>query len=206
MLKDEEARFNHPIRFTRRIGDRYTWTIPLDTRGVVWPKSSESVLEYSTFGMTPEASSIKNYSVDAGLSVSPALRCDFTCGNYKWKNNLYERLIYLTVAAVMDMDPTARPPNFEETFARVEHAPFILTQMQVLLRDFQKPGGWKYYDEEVPGWYEAWKESQGEAMSGVKGVPTLGNRGMSHLQNFWHNQARRDLLLAVQSEFSETST
>lgn len=179
VLKDNEAKFNHPIRFARRIGDRYTWTIPLDTRGVEWPKTSDSVIEYSSFGMTLAISSIKNYWVDAELSVSPALRYQFTCGNDNWMKYLYKRVDQLTIAGVMDMEPTARPPNFEENFTRVFHS-FMHDQIRVLLRNFQKPEGWKHYDKEVPRWFEAWKESLGETMNGIKGVPTKGNTCMLH--------------------------
>ncbi len=45
----EEQRHNHPIRERRRVGDRYTWMIPFDTRRVEWSKTPDYVLEHACF-------------------------------------------------------------------------------------------------------------------------------------------------------------
>ena len=46
-----EKRLNHPIRTFRRVGDRFTWTIPFDTENVQWSKIPDYVLEYASFQM-----------------------------------------------------------------------------------------------------------------------------------------------------------
>ncbi len=48
----EEKRLNHPIKHTRRVGDRFTWTIPLNTEGVTGSKTPDYVLEHACFGMS----------------------------------------------------------------------------------------------------------------------------------------------------------
>ena len=47
----EEKRLNHPTRTFRRVGDRFTWTIPFDTEKVQWSKILDYVLEYACFQM-----------------------------------------------------------------------------------------------------------------------------------------------------------
>lgn len=49
-LWDEERTRNHPIREQRRIGDRFTWTIDLPTRGITCrSKVPDSVLQHCHF-------------------------------------------------------------------------------------------------------------------------------------------------------------
>ena len=47
----EEKRLNHPIKTFRRVGDRFTWTIPFETENVQWSKIPDYVLEYACFQM-----------------------------------------------------------------------------------------------------------------------------------------------------------
>ena len=47
----EEKRINHPVRKYRRLGDRFTWTIPVDSKKVEWSKTPDYVLEYASFRM-----------------------------------------------------------------------------------------------------------------------------------------------------------
>ena len=49
ILHQEDKRFNHPIRRHRFVGDRYTWSIPLELQGITAPSTPESVLEMSEF-------------------------------------------------------------------------------------------------------------------------------------------------------------
>ena len=46
----EEKRINHPVRKYRQLGDRFTWTIPVDSKKVEWSKTPNYVLEYASFG------------------------------------------------------------------------------------------------------------------------------------------------------------
>lgn len=45
----EDWKVNHSIQPYRRIGDRYTWTISLDTSKVSWSQTPDYVLEHSCF-------------------------------------------------------------------------------------------------------------------------------------------------------------
>ena len=74
---EEEQQVNHPIRSTRRIGDKYTWVIPFEISNVQLPRTPDSVIEYAQFGFTiernlrhpPPREYPKNTSQSTGSSV-----------------------------------------------------------------------------------------------------------------------------------------
>ncbi len=47
----EENGSNHPIRNSRLVGDRFTWTIPFDTKHVTWSRTPDYILEYADFAI-----------------------------------------------------------------------------------------------------------------------------------------------------------
>ena len=64
-----------------------------------------------------------------------------------WDELMTDRMKRLTRLQLYQIKPTERPPGAfaDGTFRHLKHA-------------FEKPSTWKYYDEKIPEWYEAWKK------------------------------------------------
>ena len=82
---------NHSIRDTRRVGDRYTWIIPLDTRPVQRSKISNSVLENSYFGIVVSESDTGSLVHNTACHDDP-----FVSHNYEIEIWIYTQ-VYLSI-------------------------------------------------------------------------------------------------------------
>jgi hypothetical protein len=95
---NDDARRDHKygMEHVRRVGDRYTWTMRLDTTGVTRNETPDSVIEYSAFRVTGGRDDGRqkrgnqrcfgtvygdhSYFIDARLLSSPSLRYNYTYG------------------------------------------------------------------------------------------------------------------------------
>lgn len=144
----EDHRVNHPLRRYRRIGDRYSWRIPLDISNVKWSKTPDAVLEFAQFGLSCSEGS---YDVLAMVYKSHAQQYRYTYSDPIWCRFLGRRVTRLTGFELRKSAANLRPPDFqqmvkEETIHRIE---------------LDKPCTWTYWDSEIPKWYEAWEEKYG---------------------------------------------
>lgn len=169
-----EAMSNSPIRSVRRVGDQYTWMIALDTNDIEQSKTPDLVIEYAAFGLSMQDNDngIQHpyYLVTAPSFQSHALQYNYTYdGTSDWVYFLGRTLQNLIVARVRKMEPSARPPNFEEGVRNIASYRDTLGN---LLANFHKPDKWTFWDEEIPRWYEVWRKAQRKAMDGLEGVVT----------------------------------
>ncbi|KAF2489868.1 hypothetical protein BU16DRAFT_531300 [Lophium mytilinum] len=169
VLWPEEARSPlNPFRTPRRVGDSFTWTLPLSTTGIRTSKTPDSVLEYSQFGFahTNDTTNIdaQTYSFQTcyGVEILPfrahVLRYDytFTSSDSGWCFYLGERVDRLTYLELRKMRPEDRPEEFEQSISR-DGEP----QTRCLYTwDFEKPAWWTYYDAQIPEWYKQYEEDQ----------------------------------------------
>ncbi|KAF2806278.1 uncharacterized protein BDZ99DRAFT_523738 [Mytilinidion resinicola] len=175
VLWPEEARSPlNPFRTPRRVGDEFTWTLPLSTTGVRTPKTPDSVLEYAQFGFshsndktnfdTQTFSFQTSYHVEILPFRANVLRYEytFTPSDSRWCFYLGERVDRLTYLELRKMRPEERPQEFEQSIARdgEPQTRFLYTWK------FEKPAWWTYYDAEIPKWYEQFEEDHGRKKAG----------------------------------------
>lgn len=141
----EDQRVNHPLRQHRRIGDRYSWKIPLDISSVKCSGAPDAVLEYAAFGLS---CSRHSYDFVAEIFMSHALQYRYTYSEPDWCRFLGKRVKQLTVFEVGKLAPNRRPRNFQQMLE--DHV------LQYISLD--KSCTWTYWDSDIPKWYEAWEE------------------------------------------------
>lgn len=156
LMWPEDRRINHPIQELRRIGDRYTWIIPLDVSNVMWSRTPDFVLEHACFRIEGTEkdypsfiteSEILYYRISASMFVSPALRYRYTY-HASWCYFLGERVTRMASLELRKMKPQDRPPNYQGILEAVDvHRGYNEV--------FVKPGSWTCWDSEIPRWYKA---------------------------------------------------
>lgn len=160
----EDMSSKQPIQATRRIGDEFTWIIPFDTSNVKWSKTPDIALEYSIFGVKREGHSerpeSRNYKITSANFSSEVLQHPFLYDDSQksggsWMMFLGERVDELTLLELYKMAPEARPRAFQD---QVEHRYALYGCM----RHTQKPESWTYWDDQIPRWYEAWRQTKAE--------------------------------------------
>ena len=145
---EEEQRENHPMRSSRRVGDRYTWKISLGTSNVTRSQIPDDVIEYSSFSCDETRSNTTlgqeaAYIVHADYLNAQTLRYRYLWGSWNWMTWLVLRTDKLTLLEVAKLNPSDRP---DPVFQRPLHT----TQIN-------KPDTWTYWDSEISKWYHQWE-------------------------------------------------
>ena len=164
VLWPEDKRCNHPIRARRRVGDRYTWTIPFDTRKVKTSIKPDYVLEHACFqcvGVDWEydddepyhglGGEIRHYYLDMAMLESKVLMYSYTFGDSAMQEFFKARLHASTVLELRKLNAAERTPNYEQVLLNPSHS------INRALWEFDPPSSWTYRDDEVPKWYKAWE-------------------------------------------------
>lgn len=155
----EDEGLSHPIQQYRRIGDQYTWTIPLDTSKISWSRIPDAVLEHAAFelsrtprpqeGVYPDNTGPSFYEITAFVFKSHALQYMYT-HHYDWSLFLGERVRQMTGFELRKLKVIDRPPNYQQM---VEEG-FNQSHKQII----NKPDTWTFWDSEIPKWYKAWEK------------------------------------------------
>jgi len=173
LMWPEEKRLNHPIRHTRRVGDRYTWTLPLDTKGVAWSKTPDYVLEHACFAITiggdgrgdphvpslyydtppdecdEDHTSIAHYRITTRLFSSKTLKYTYLCSNERMRDYIRLRVDRATLMELRKI----RVENFDTFLARPHN-------IHRRIEDLERPDTWTYWDDEFPKWYRGWEQAE----------------------------------------------
>ena len=154
----EEKSSNHPIRERRRVGDRFTWTIPLDTKQVEFCNTPDYVLEYSSFKMgETERGDLPYYKITAFILESRILKYTYLYGEYSLVSDiLVPRLRSSTLLELHKLDPALRPANWNQIW-RARHDFWEPPPLPWDL-PFDPPASWTYRDDEFPAWYHAFEK------------------------------------------------
>lgn len=159
----EDRRLNHPIRQRRRLGDHHTWTIPFDTAGIEVSKTPDYVLEHACFTMDLDAEfdddkmnrvqqeRIRQYTIEMATLESKVLKHTYVCSVDDMKTFFSRRLLSFTLFELRKLDPAQRPTNYDEILRNPG-------DIDRLLGDFERPASWRYRDEEIPRWYQAFEK------------------------------------------------
>ncbi|KAI1333020.1 hypothetical protein F5Y16DRAFT_414797 [Xylariaceae sp. FL0255] len=121
----------------RRVGDRDSWIMKLDTRGVTSSPTPDLVLEYSCFEITMGQHQQTTCSIRATDFFSHVLRYRYTDGYVLYRlEHIFERSTKLQLFKFSEKD---RPQ-----FSRDE---------ETWWKKFDKPDGWDYLDENLPQYF-----------------------------------------------------
>ena len=164
VLWPEDKRGNHPIRARRRVGDGYTWTIPLDTKKVQTSKTPDYVLEHACFeceGLESEyddnepypdvEGKLRYYRLTMNLLASKVLKYSYTYSELAMQEFFEARLHASTILELRKLNAAERPPNYEQILRSSSRT------IDGALWAFNPPTSWTYRDDEVPKWYKAWE-------------------------------------------------
>ena len=155
----------------RRLGDKWSWTIPFDQTGVSRPSTPDSVLEFSTFDLDKQTHSQPNpghYIIQARVFRSVALKYHYVIPTrYRnerefWIEFAAPKLESLSMMELWKMPPELRPARVQDKIDEAwsgAHDPnpansVSLYTLEGNLRDLQLP----CYDHEILGWYAEWEK------------------------------------------------
>ena len=160
----EEKRINHPVWKYRQLGDRFTWTIPVDSKKLEWSKTPDYVLKYASFRMVsnheypglderyidyqhPQEQHVgpRCYGIDAITFVGRTLK-----HRYLRPGHEYELECFLGVRVDQSTqleELSKRPLNYDQ----------LIQNPHDLYRhiDYERPETWTYRADDFPGWYQA---------------------------------------------------
>ena len=145
----------------RRIGDRYTWTIPLDIEGVRRPDRPDSVLEYASFRLKKnDDNNPRHYEVMAKSYTALTLKYEYIYDmNYRgpdfWLDFLGPRMDTLSIMELYKKPPETRSLSLQESMQDARPG-FHLISDELYQCGIELPG----YDHEIPGWYAQWEKEQ----------------------------------------------
>ena len=157
----EDQHRNDPFREVRRVGDKFTWTLPFNTKGIERPETPDSVLEYAVFSVSKTHPDGEGESTRYSISIKEFNACTLkykhTFARFKknyqsWESFLCERMDRLTLIELHKLDPVDRSDIWQSCIER----PVCL-----YLRNRRwpvKPATWVYSDDEIPKWYKYWEE------------------------------------------------
>lgn len=157
VLWPEECPSNHGLSGLRRVGDKYTWVIPFNTNGIPPSKTPDSVIEYSAFEIQrlipTELHKTHQYAVECSEFSSHVLRFKYLHPSLRvrsfWMAFAGQRLERLTELELYKTDQHALAETVVPGQFYYELAPQAIN----------KPASWKFYDDEIPGWYKAYEQS-----------------------------------------------
>ena len=163
----EEKRRNHPIRERRRVGDRYTWTIPFDTRQVDSSKTPDYVLEHACFTIDmsmgykddevyERQGVVRNYAIEVDTLESKVLKHTYLHGEDGMMDFIFPRIHSSTILELHKLDPAQRPNNYNQIMENPH-------DIDGALGAFDRPASWQYRDDEFPTWYKAFEKYKPES-------------------------------------------
>jgi hypothetical protein len=133
----------------RRIGDRMSWQMSLDTQSVVRAEQPDYVVEYSQFNVTSGYSSDRGtwgalhyaavFTIEAQIWTSNVLRYKYTFINTELMREFGARMDYSTLSQLAMLGGSRRIELIGNREV-IEFCPWKL--------EFEKPDGWEYLDEE----------------------------------------------------------
>ena len=168
VLWPEEKHPNQPIRERRRVGDRYAWIIPFDTKQVKWSKTPDYVLEHACFMMDEisdddeydednefDPKDVRCYTIKATKLESKVLKYTHLCGDVRLRDFILRRLRSSTILELRMLDPAQRPADYNQILRNPR-------DIDGALGNFEPPASWRYRDDELSKWYEAYEKRKSE--------------------------------------------
>ena len=151
------------IQPLRRLGDRFTWTLPLSTHDVERSPQLDLVLEYAFFTLRPRRSRSRPDTVSYLLSAQPFQHISLDHryvrpGRLDWTSFLADRLCSYANMDLLAMEPEDRPAWFTAwpLHKRLIHPGDPVLYSRKTLDGFKRPSGWRTFDDMIPTWFNQW--------------------------------------------------
>ncbi|KAL9605024.1 MAG: hypothetical protein Q9179_001655 [Wetmoreana sp. 5 TL-2023] len=150
----------------RRLGDRLTWKIPLDVRGVDRPDKPDSVLEYSCWKLTRRLADRRDdtetdfhyYSAEAQEFKAVTLGYRYTFHSYSdsfWLDFVGPRMDRMTLLELYKVPVSSRSQHISDTMERRSWGLRNLGN-ELARCNIRLPS----YDHEIPGWWAEWEKQK----------------------------------------------
>ncbi|GKU22822.1 hypothetical protein FLAG1_10015 [Fusarium langsethiae] len=157
----------------RRIGDKRSLVIPLDTESVVTPSASDDVIELTQFKISERFNSpsrighnhrfvhtaIQNSAtkstslqIQTKTLTSSVLRYDYTTADNEWYMFAIERAQRWAWLELYKLKQEDRPT--QDTMSSPLISDISITA------DFEPPQSWDYADDQMMAWYQMWEKSK----------------------------------------------
>jgi len=152
---EEQVTSMYPIRGHRRIGDKYTWVINFNCKGLEHHQNTLSVdlIERYSFSNIGEEN-WRRVNIDCVPFVSPVLKYSYFCGDVSWTTFLGRRISLAAKMADFTFENPAGLIDFSQRFPS------------------PKPEGFEYADEKILEWYKLWENTEAakQAIDKICGV------------------------------------
>ncbi|KAH7356850.1 hypothetical protein BKA65DRAFT_495597 [Rhexocercosporidium sp. MPI-PUGE-AT-0058] len=156
---------------SRRVGDRHSWKVALDVKGVEPSHIPDFVLENCYFRVEnvawlPREDAEHLRRTVAEEFTSEVLKYIYTAGGGTgedfWRNlSMNARLHGLILDELWKLEPGMQPLCLTHPTQWPEFDQLVYLERHNFMVDFIKPDTWNYYDEQVSTWREEWEGEMG---------------------------------------------
>lgn len=181
-LWDEEEPRASSIQRRRRVGDRYTWRMSLDTSNLpcsqMWiPQDygiQNNVFEMEKMGASnarrDNLPTVPHYRTQIRCSEfrSPVLRHTYvvTPSWMEFIGRRLDRATYMEFLTKLEPSDWAKIDRerglIERTMQQIEPRSLHELGSRKDNKYFDRPSNWRYYDEDMKSWYDAWNEQESQ--------------------------------------------
>jgi len=153
----------------RRIGDRSSWVISLDTSDVRLAPVPDSLVQFSQFEVATEPEPLFQQGRSARQGspqirvrelATAALRHGFTFASDSWHQFVTERAQRWIWPELLKLEAEERPKQLRNGMPN-HHDIFLPS-------DFRLPESWHWADDQVRQWYDEWERTASKE-TGVSG-------------------------------------
>ncbi|MCJ1431534.1 hypothetical protein MMC27_000887 [Xylographa pallens] len=159
ILWPEEATSSHPIQATRRIGDKFSWTITFNTSNVQKSDVPDTVLDHLCFSLkkiSPQSSGeVAYYSIQASLFISIVLKYEYTyIAEFDWPRDLDFFASFVAPRIEVLSRVELLKLGFQDIHRHHDAYLFLLQGKFVI------PPSWPFYDDQIATWYSTWQQQK----------------------------------------------
>ena len=155
VLWPEEATSSHPIQATRRVGDKFSWTITFNTSDVQKPDVPDTVLDHLCFSINQQRpqsyKEVAYYSIRASLFISIVLKYEYTyIAEVDSPFDFFVSFVAPRIQVLSRVELLKL--GFEDTGQHHDE------QLWMLQGKFVIPPSWTFYDDQIATWYRTWQQ------------------------------------------------
>ena len=162
----EDSPSNHGLQGIRRIGDRYTWVIPFETRQTVAPKTPDYVIEHSEFWIREDRKEQADqqacsYRLLCERFINPVLRHQWIFPGLGVRDSFWFDFVGKRLNRLCEIELYKREDVDEEQSGTMVDGQLLFRRRYYWRAVFDKPAMWAYHDEKVAEWYEIFERLHG---------------------------------------------
>ena len=160
----------YPFQQRRRVGDQFSWRLPLDVTDVISsaPACPDLVMQYANFGILKQGTMqvdtpVPYYRISTTPYSSLMLKHQYLFDQDGWRDFVELRLTELTYMELYKLKKEDRPNALFWYLKRGGLEKYMKESQRHRdiikgLIQFKKPDIWTYWDHEIPKWYDKYDE------------------------------------------------